>query len=164
MLAQHGALHIVKHKTNVIISLTYIDQKVIGARGKLYLERSRTKTRMLNQQWVLIVHSTKALFASFYSCVPLTQSIFWRKTWMMPGHKLCVLLCVLWACTKHYDANTKRHNMPPSVWYMHYTPKACILHTKYVSGHHQTHLDQPIGQLGKRKQTILLLAAIRTHC
>jgi hypothetical protein len=87
-VAQHGALHIVKHKTNVIISLTYIDQKVIGARGKLYLQSARTKTRMLNQQWVLIVHSRKVLFASFYSCVPLTQFIFLRKRWMMPRHKL----------------------------------------------------------------------------
>jgi hypothetical protein len=87
--------------------------------------------RTLNQYWVLIADSTNALSASSYSRLPWTWFIFFRKRWMMPRHKIWVLLCMCWVCNGHseayYDKSLKTHSMPPSV---HYTPKACTVRHK----------------------------------
>ncbi len=53
--------------------------QVLGEQVEFFKELTSTFWRTLNQQWVLIGDSTKILFASFFSCVPLAQSIFLEK-------------------------------------------------------------------------------------
>jgi hypothetical protein len=57
--------------------------------------------RMLNEQWVRIADCTKRYcpFKKKLVVCPLAQSMFLRKRWMMPNHKIWVLLCTLSVCT-----------------------------------------------------------------
>jgi hypothetical protein len=57
--------------------------------------------RTLNQEWVCIAHCTKSivLFKKQLVVCPLAQSMFLRKRWMMPKHKIWVFLCTLSVCT-----------------------------------------------------------------
>jgi hypothetical protein len=64
--------------------------------GSCIMQMRRTS----NRQWVLIAESTKVMSASYFSSLPLAQSIFLRKGWMMPRHKFWVLSSV-WVHNRH---------------------------------------------------------------
>jgi hypothetical protein len=76
--------------------------------------------------------------ASFFSSLPLAQSIFLRNRWMMPSHKFWVLLCTLGVFYRHY--------MPQSVYNKTQSlcmgsTKMCLLITRHIL----------VLQLGRRK-------------
>jgi len=79
--------------------------QVLGKQVEFVKELTSTFWRTLNQQWVLTGDSTKILFASFFSCVPLTQSIFLEKQMNdCPNTKFG-------SCYAHFECvmDTRRH-------------------------------------------------------
>jgi hypothetical protein len=89
--------------------------------GSCIMQMRRTS----NQQWVLIAQSTKVMSASYYSCLPLAQSIFLRKRWMMPRHKFGS--CHQFGCV----IDTRRHVTCITYPSVYYTPKVCIIKPKF---------------------------------
>jgi len=99
--------------------------------------------KVVNKLWVLYAGSTKALHASFIHCVCLAQSIFVSKKMDDVQTQFgSFFFCMFWAGNGHYVPITKLIS--------------CIIRSKSVSGHHQTHLGHANEQLERNRSTRVL--------
>jgi hypothetical protein len=110
----------------------YIDEYPCKRRGGILWEDVKSPMVPYCRQVKIIVYF-------FCYCLPVAQFIFLRKRWMMPRHKIWVLLCTLWA-------RIIRH-------------KICVGEHQHVSGHHWA-----IQLSGKKEANkTFVFSVIRTH-
>jgi len=100
---------------------------------RLYRYVNHLCIKLTGEHWISngsILHTVQKywllLFRWLINCPTKLCMVMIRHILVLPIHKFCVLLCMLWACNG--DQKPSYNKMPPSV---HYTLKVCIKGPKF---------------------------------